>query len=387
MYAEAMPVRSRRSLAPPRPYLENPDPLDAFNRLEVGAVDDVGARRHGVGQSAYDGYVVGLQRDLTALGVLGPSDAGVFDDTVRDAVMALQWQARTGRRAARDERWRVAVTYRGAASGEVDAETRGEIRRWLARGDRLQRPALDRVALLEVLRFTVREETGGGLHPGSERRLDPKYHREEVRARPMAQQFLARDRRVGLRAGLLGWSQRSGGLGKLLGEVYAAEPGALPACLGARWQEILNGANDVSERRRMELDPGPDEGWARLLRAPAVEEAGLRLAWRELVRPLLAEAARWRLRTAKGLSFLVDAALTLGRDDALAAVEVCDERTLAHTARAHLAPALYALDKVCMGAGTPATARLRRLVADDRIDEVIEYHWDAAAPRVPGVDR
>jgi len=355
------------------PYLDNTDFKDPLNRLGLGAVDEKGASLFGMPQTAHDGYVCALQQDLWDLGFREDRQRGVFDEALRTAVIVFQRHARTSRR---DEvPGEVEVTFTGGLTGEADEATRREIKLWKEKGYRRLLPILAEDAAEAIFTFAAREETGRPIPITVEKSFDPELGRETTHPVPRAYHFLENHRREGLRAGLLGWSQRSGWLGRLIRFIYEVDPKILPEFLGPNFIDVYNATNERSQRSRMGVRLTADDAWERLLRHPAVEKVNLYLAWQQILGPVLEVAERCRIRTVKGLTLLADVVWTLGPQEAILAADACGPRDIARSVADHLAPALYTLRTIVPPGKRHLVERYERIVRGEDIDESVEYYW------------
>lgn len=75
------------------------------------------------------GYVRSLQEDLAAFGFAVGTIDGDFGRKTHDACVAFQQTARTPLRWRQGGACEVEVSYHGAATGQVDKQTRAEILR------------------------------------------------------------------------------------------------------------------------------------------------------------------------------------------------------------------------------------------------------------------
>ena len=355
-------------------YLDNLDETDPLNRLALGAADGIGAEDHGVPQTAYDGYVKGLQDDLWALGVRANLAWGVYDRWTEELVVRFQLAA------ARAERGGAAgpveVTYTEPASGVADAATRREIRRWQQNGWYVAEKQICDTIMRRILWFTARRETGcTTIASRAIEETNVRTGRETTRWERGALDFRDVHPREGLRVGILAYSQRSGWLGKLLHKTFLVDPDYLSGTLGD-FRDVYNATRLRSEEARMATRLADDDRWRDFVIHPGVQDIQVYLAREQLLEPVLEAATRNRIRTIRGLAFLFDVAYKLGTDVAAFAADACGYRDVRIPVREHLQPGLVTVERLLSPGQGHLAPRFRELMRDPDLDETEEYFWN-----------
>ncbi|HEV8323630.1 MAG TPA: peptidoglycan-binding domain-containing protein [Myxococcota bacterium] len=364
-----------RSLKHDLPYLENLDDADPLNRLALGALDDKGASWLVEKQTVYDGYVRALQTDLWELNFRENFVRGAFDAAVQDAVVTFQRHAgSTQSRAKLDGP--VTVTYSGGPTGVVDAATRREIKLWKDHGWYRYTLNIGEGTVESILSRTSKLETGMPLELTRRRYFDRALNMEIEEPAPRAWQFMEEDKREGLRVGILGYSQRSGWLGRLVKFVYECDNRVPPSFFGDDFRNIYNLTNQSTERGRMAASLSADDRWRRFLHHPLTERANVFLAWEDLLKPLYAAAERNKVRTIKGLAFFFDLAWCLGLSEAEIVMDACGPRDLSRPVRDHLATGLYTLGVMVPPGKRKLLPRFQQIADAGDLDETAEYFWD-----------